>query len=104
MALSNWQRKGHVGLERRDDFRAICTGETIIDVLSPQPRSSVHAHILDVGTSSLKLSIPFFLSPGSLLRIHLSDAIAEAEVRHCTCEASEYHIGVRVEEIVPKGQ
>jgi len=104
MALSNWQRKGHLGPDRRDDFRTICAGETIIDVLSPQQRNSVQAHILDVGTSSLKLSIPFFLSPGSLLRIHLSDAIAEAEVRHCTCEASEYHIGVRVEEIVPNRQ
>jgi hypothetical protein len=63
----------------------------------------VQARILDVGTSSLKLSLPFFVSPGSLLRIHMSDATAEAEVRHCTCEVSEYHVGVRVEEIVPKG-
>ena len=102
MAVSNWLRKGHVGPDRRNDCRMICTGDTIIDVLSPQKRHSVQARILDVGTSSLKLSIPFFLSPGSLLRIHLSDAVAEAEVRHCTCEFEDYHIGVKVEEIVPK--
>ena len=102
MAVSNWQRKGHVGPDRRNDCRTICTGDTIIDVVSPERRQSVQARIIDVGTASLKLSIPFFLSPGSLLRIHLSDAIAEAEVRHCTCEVSDYHIGVKVEEIVPK--
>ena len=104
MAVSNWLRKGHVGPDRRSDLRSICTGDTVIDVLSPQKRHAVQARIIDVGTGSLKLSIPFFLSPGALLRIHLSDAVAEAEVRHCTCEVAEYHIGVRVEEIVPKDQ
>ena len=104
MAVSNWLRKGHVGPDRRADCRTICTGDTIIDVLGSQKQLSVPAHILDVGNSSLKLSVPFFLSPGSLLRIHLSDAVAEAEVRHCTCEVSGYHIGVQVEEIVPKGR
>ena len=102
MAVSNWLRKGHVGTDRRADCRMICTGDTVVDVVSPQKRNAVQARILDVGTASLKLSIPFFLSPGSLLRIHLSDAVAEAEVRHCTCEVSDYHIGVKVEEIVPK--
>ena len=104
MAVSNWLRKGHIGSDRRGDYRTICTGDTIIDVMSPQKRHSVQARILDVGASSLKLSIPFFLSPGSPLRIHLSDSIAEAEARHCTCEISEYHVGVKVEEIVPKDQ
>lgn len=106
MAVSKWLRKGHVGPDRRSDCRTICTGETVIDVLSPQPRNSVPARILDVGTSSLKLSVPFFVSPGSLLRIHLtdSDSVADAEVRHCTCEVSDYHVGVMVLEIVAKDQ
>jgi hypothetical protein len=104
MAGSKWLRKGHVGPDRRSDCRTICTGETVIDVLSPRPQSSVHARILDVGTSSLRLSLPCFVSPGSLIRIHLTEHVAEAEVRHCTCEDSEYHVGVNVVELVPKVQ
>jgi len=102
MAESKWLRKGHVGADRRSDFRTICTGETVIDILGPRPQHAVQARILDVGTSSLKLSVPCFVSPGSLLRIHLSEFVAEAEVRHCTCEVSEYHMGVNVLEIVAR--
>jgi len=104
MAVSKWLRKGHVGEDRRSDIRTICTGETVIDVLSPSPQPSVPARILDVGTSSLKLSVPNFVSPGSLVRIHLTEFVADAEVRHCTCEDSEYHVGISVVEIVPKDQ
>jgi hypothetical protein len=32
----------------------------------------------------------------------MTDSIANAEVRYCSCEGSEYHVGVRVEEVVPK--
>ena len=101
MAVSKWLRTGHVGADRRSDFRSACTGETVIDVLSPRPQRGLQARILDVGTSSLKLSIPCFVSPGSILRIHLTEFVAEAEVRHCTCEKSEYHIGVNVLEFAP---
>jgi hypothetical protein len=48
------------------------------------------------------LSLPFPLATGALIRIEMTDAIAKAEVRYCTCEGSEYHVGVKVEEIVPK--
>jgi hypothetical protein len=102
MAVSKWLRRGHVGPDRRSDCRTICTGETVIDVLSPRPQHAVPARILEVGTSSLKLSVPCSLSPGSLLRIHLTEFVADGEVRHCTCEDSEYRVGVTVVEIVPK--
>ena len=102
MAESMWLRTAHVGRDRRSDARTPCEGETVIDVLSPHPRSAVKAHILDVGTSSLKMIIPFYLAPGSLIRIHVGDSIADAEVRYCSCEGAEYRIGVSVEEILPK--
>jgi len=62
----------------------------------------MEAGVLDVSTSGLMLSIPFPLPSGTHIRIKMTDAVACAEVRHCTCEGSEYHIGVTVEEIVPK--
>jgi hypothetical protein len=103
MALSMWQRKAHVGKNRRSEFRTFCAGDTtVIDVLSPQPRSSVQARVLDASTSGLALSISFPVAPGALIRIKMTDAVACAEVRHCTCEGSEYQVGVKVEEIVPK--
>lgn len=102
MAESMWLRTAHVGRDRRNDSRTPCVGETVIDVLGPHPRNGVTAHIVDVGTSSLKLSIPFYLAPGSFIRIHIADSLADAEVRYCSCEGAEYRIGVRVEEVVPK--
>ena len=101
MALSMWPRKAHVGQNRRADFRTFCVGATVIDILSPQPRSSVQAHVLDVGASGLMLSHPFPLAPGALIHIIMTEAIAKAEVRYCTREDSEYHVGVKVEEIAP---
>ena len=103
MATSTTSGKAHFGrVDRRSDSREPCEGATIIDVLSPHPKSNVQARILDVGESSLRLSLPFFLSPGSLIRIHMTDSKAHAEVRYCTCEGAEYYIGVKVEEVAPK--
>ena len=101
MAESMWLRKAHVGRDRRSDSRTPCEGDTVIDVLSPHPRNAVKAYILDVATSSLKMIVPFYLAPGSLIRIHVGDSVADAEVRYCSCEGAEYRIGVRVEEFFP---
>ena len=104
MSVSTWQRKPHLGLQdRRNDPRFACDGATVIDVLSPHPKSGVEARILDAGESSLKLSLPFFLSPGALIRIHMTGSKANGEVRYCTCEGAEYYVGVKVEEIAPAG-
>ena len=96
-------RKAHFGrIDRRADGRNPCEGATVIDVLSPQPRSAVQARVLDVGESSLKLGLPFFLSPGALIRIHIADSVAYGEVRYCTPEGAEFFIGVKVEEVTAK--
>jgi hypothetical protein len=99
MGLAMWQRKAHVGQDRRGDFRTMCTGATVIDVLSPQPRSAVPARVLDVGTTGLMLGVPYALAPGAIIRIRMTDGVADAEVRYCTSQGSEFHIGVKVEEI-----
>src|SRR5690348_10139919 len=103
MSVSTWQRKPYLGKQdRRNECRFSCEGETIIDVLSPHPKNDVQARVIDAGTASLKMSIPFFLSPGALIRIHMTDSVAHAEVRYCTSEGSEYHVGLRIEEVSPK--
>jgi hypothetical protein len=57
VALSMWQRKAHLGHDRRNDSRVPCTGETLIDVLDPSSQTSLPAGIIDVGTSSLKVAL-----------------------------------------------
>ena len=88
--------------ERRAELRQLCEGAALMDVLSPKPQRGVQVRVVDVATASLKLSVPFFISPGSIVRIHLTQATAQAEVRYCTREGQECYIGVRLEEIEPK--
>jgi hypothetical protein len=75
-----------------------------MDVLSPKIQTGVPVRVLDIASASLKLGVPCYVSPGSLVRIHMSESVAHAEVRYCTRESSEYHIGVKVEELVHKGE
>jgi len=72
-----------------------------MDVLSPKLRRDVPVSVINIGNASLKLSVPFFLSPGALVRIKMTESHANAEVRYCTREGSAYYIGVRVEEVIP---
>jgi hypothetical protein len=90
-------------MERRIEGRVACEGDTVIDLLSPKPKNSIPARILDVGEASLKLSLPQHVSPGALIRIHMTESTAYGEARYCTCEGAEYYIGVRIDEVVPKG-
>jgi len=87
--------------ERRADSRVNCEGSASMDVLSPKPRRAVPVNVINIGQASLKLSVPFFVSPGSLVRIHMTESHANAEVRYCTREGSDYYVGVRVEEVIP---
>jgi|SRR5579872_5072996 len=103
MAITTSSRKAHFGrTDRRGEGRIACVGDTVIDVLSPQPRTGVQARIIDVGEASLKLSLPFHLSPGSLLRIHMTESVAYGETRYCTAEGAQYYAGVRIDEVAPK--
>ena len=87
--------------DRRADSRIACEGTASMDVLSPKPRSAVPVSVINIGEASLKLSVPFFVSPGALVRINMTESHANAEVRYCTREGSAYYIGVRVEEVIP---
>jgi len=97
-------RRAHFGRQdRRAELREVCAGDAVMDVLSPKPLTAVHVRVLDIASASLKLAVPDYVSPGSLVRIHMTEASAHAEVRYCTCEASQYYVGVRVEEFFPAG-
>jgi hypothetical protein len=103
MAIDTSSRKAHFGrIDRRLEGRIACVGDTVIDLLSPLPKSSIQARILDVGEASLKLSVPQHVSPGALIRIHMTESVAYGEARYCTCEGAEYYIGVRIDEVTPK--
>ncbi len=104
MAIETSSRKAHFGrMDRRVEGRIACEGDTVIDILSPQSGNGVQARIIDVGEASLKLSVPFHVSPGALIRIHMTESTAYGEIRYCTCEGAEYYIGVKIDEVAPKG-
>ena len=97
---SQWSRRPHFGRhDRRDESRDSCEGAAIVDVLAPHPRRAVSVKVIDVGSGGLRFVVPFFLTPGSILRMYLTEAVVQAEVKYCSCEGSEYHVGVAVEEI-----
>lgn len=100
MKASQWTRRPHFGRQdRRSEARDDCAGSAVVDVLAPQPRRAVPVDVIDVGGGGLKLKVPLFITPGSILRLHLTDAVAQAEVKYCSCEGAEFHVGVRIEEI-----
>jgi PilZ domain len=105
MDASLWSRRPHLGLHnRRNESREHCTGDVVIDILAPHPRRGVSAKVADVGDGGLKLKVPFFLTPGSILRLHLTHAVAQAEVKYCSCESAGFHVGVAVEEVSSDSQ
>ena len=87
--------------DRRADSRVACEGTASMDVLSPKPRRGVPVNVINIGEASLKLSVPFFVSPGSLVRINMTESHANAEVRYCTREGSDYYVGLKVEDVIP---
>jgi hypothetical protein len=100
MDRSQWCRRPHFGRQdRRAESRDDCAGSAVIDVLAPQIRRAISVKVVDVGGGGLKLIAPCFLTPGAILRIRLTEAVVQAEVKYCSCEAREYHVGVAVEEI-----
>jgi len=70
--------------------------------LMPNPRKSVPVRVIDVSTSGVMLALPFAVTVGALIRIKMTGGDADGEVRYCTREGDEYHVGVSVEEITSK--
>src|SRR5215472_9255522 len=88
---SQWSRRHHFGRsDRRAEPRDACAGVAIVDILAPHPRPAVSAKVVDVGGGGLKLVLPFFVTLGSIVRMHLTKAVAQAETKYCTCGAGEY--------------
>jgi hypothetical protein len=59
-------------------------------------------YVLEVSKGGMKLRVPEALEPGTVVQIRLKDAFALAEVRYCIKVGTELHVGVRLQEFLPK--
>ena len=53
------------------------------------------------GYRGLKLQVPEFIHPGTAIQIRLKRTIALAEVRYCHPAGTEFHVGVRLQDVFP---
>jgi hypothetical protein len=93
-----YKRGGRTGAERRQDARVPTDEPARMKVLQPLgPNTEIR--VLDVSRSGLKIEVPEFLAPGTVIQIHMKAAIAFAEVRFCTVRGDAFQAGVRFQDV-----
>jgi len=101
--LGRKQRRGPDGEERRSDFRVPLNVPASLKAINPLAAGRSEIKIIDAATSGLKLQVPEFIHPGTAIQIRLKRTIALAEVRYCHPAGAEFHVGVRLQDVFPRG-
>lgn len=101
--LSRHQRRNHEGDERRRDFRISLDVSASLKAINPLSAQRSEIRIIDASTGGLKLQVPEFIHPGTSIQIRLKRTIALAEVRYCHPAGTEFHVGVRLQDVFPRG-
>jgi hypothetical protein len=92
------KRGERTGAERRQDVRVVTNDAARMKVLQPLgPNTEVR--VLDISRGGLKITVPEFLAPGTVIQIHVKSAIAFAEVRYCTHDGTDWQAGVRFQDV-----
>jgi hypothetical protein len=92
------KRGKRTGAERRQDVRVATNEPARMKVLQPLgPGTEIR--VLDVSRGGLKITVPEFLAPGTIIQIHMKSAIAFAEIRHCAPCGDEFHAGVCFQDV-----
>jgi hypothetical protein len=104
--LAEWERTkrgDRAGVERRQDVRIATDEPARMKVLQPLGPSA-EIRVLDVSRSGLKISVPEMLEPGTVIQIHMKNAIAFAEVRYSFQCGDDFHAGVRFQDVFWKAK
>ena len=102
--LSRQQRRGcETTEERRRDFRVPLDVSASLKAINPLSAERSAIRIIDASPGGLKLRVPEFLNPGTSIQIRLKRTIALAEVRYCHPVGTEFHVGVRLQDVFPRG-
>jgi anti-sigma factor RsiW len=98
-ALSRAQQQLSEAGERRSSPRIPSNDPARLHLFNPFSTARSDVRVLDVSKHGLKLHVPEFLAPGSMVQIHLATSIALGEVRYCLPAAAGFHVGVRLEDV-----
>jgi hypothetical protein len=84
--------------ERRSEIRVLSREQARLKILRPLGEGS-DVRVLNISEHGLQLRVPEELQPGTLVQIHLRNAIALAEVRYCVPDGDEYQTGVEFQDV-----
>jgi hypothetical protein len=88
--------------DRRRERRTPSDDPGTLQVLKPFSPDVWPTQLIDVSRGGLKLRVPEFLQRGTIVQVHFRTTIAIGEVRHCTQTGDEFHIGVKLGEVMER--
>lgn len=88
--------------ERRRDHRFPTNEGASMQPLVPLSIERSRVRILDVSRNGMKLASPVFLQPGTVVQVRTEGSVALGEVRYCLLVRTEFQIGVRLDEVLPR--
>jgi len=87
--------------ERRSEARVHTDDPAAMNLVDSWTAHRVTIQILDVSRTGMKLSVPNFLTRGTVVQLHLRNSMAFGEVRHCACAGNRYLAGVLLRDVFP---
>ncbi|MGD1091487.1 MAG: PilZ domain-containing protein [Bryobacteraceae bacterium] len=101
--LGRQQRRDRDGEERRSELRIPLNVSASLKAINPLAAGRSEIRIIDMAAGGLKLQVPEFIHPGTAIQIRLKRTIALAEVRYCHPAGAEFHVGVHLQDVFPRG-
>jgi hypothetical protein len=97
--LGRVQQQALEGAERRRGGRVPTDDPAFMQVLNPLATNRVEVRVLDVSRDGLKLRVPEFLPPGSVIQVRMENSIALGEVRYCRALQAGFDAGVQLQDV-----
>lgn len=85
-----------VGIRYPSDEAVLCSQ------INPFIPGRLAAVVCDVSRDGMRLKVPKYLMPGTLVQIRFQRLIATAEVRHCRRKGADFFAGLRISEILSR--
>jgi hypothetical protein len=86
--------------DKRREPRYPVSKVSIVHPVHPVERLRLHAYVMDLSSSGMKLRVERPLDPCTQVQVLLEDVIIFGEVRHCTESEGRYNVGVLVLDVL----
>lgn len=104
LKLKNRYVESYEGIEKRREHRVSFDGPGQMQAFSPFSPAKFRVQIADVSRNGLKIRTPQFVARGALVQVVIEEAIILGEVRYCNPASSEFEMGMRILDLVPKAR